>query len=87
MTEYKPVKLYRETHEKLGEVRDLHRRYHTFERSYNEMVGILIDFYLQFHGDGGRVHDEPFWRRKHHRKITYDLPPDLGPTREEMGAE
>lgn len=89
MGDYKQVKMYPRNHEKLKEARELEQQYGygSWEKSFNDMIGFLSDFYVQFHAEGGRVRDIGIYRKvgSPRCEITYP-PPIQGPSREEMGA-
>lgn len=84
---FKMVKLYRKNHEKLDECRRLDNTYgYGNEMSYNDMVGHLADFYIDFYAAGGRVSRQRWGRRtEHHRWTEFTYGEPEGPTREEMG--
>lgn len=88
MGDYKQVKMYPKNHAKLEEARQLEKQhsYHSWDTSYNNMVGFLSDFYIQFHAEGGRVRDIGSYRKAGSPRCEISYPPPIqGPSREEMG--
>lgn len=90
MGDYKQVKMFHHNHAKLEEARQLDRkqRYQSWEKSYNDMIGFLCDFYLEFNEDGGRVRESALgaYRKPGQRRCAITYPPPIqGPSRDEMG--